>query len=183
MSILSGSGLISTAVSGLNSTYGILASQNTDGKGLTVSNLTNMSTAVLNQLGGTGNSFVSYLTTNFGSMDKNHDGVVSADELQTAVTNMQTQGLTKDQISNLCSTLSGSKSYQTVLENFDKIDKNGDGRVTDAEIKAYSYKAQRQKMDTEFNGVKASNMSIYYTDDSDYGKTPTSIVDSMYPDV
>ena len=69
------------------------------------------------------------------------------------------------------------------MENFDKIDKNGDGRVTDAEIKAYSYKAQRQKLDTEFNGVKASNMSIYYTDDSDYGKTPTSIVDSMYPDV
>lgn len=183
MGVLSGSSLISSAVSGLTNAYGVLASQNTDGTGLKVNNLTNLSTSVINQLGGTNNSFVSYLTSNFGSMDKNNDGVVSAEELQNATTTMQTQGLTKDQITNLCTSMSGTSSYSTVLEYFDQIDANHDGRVTDAEIRAYSYKAQRQKLDTQFNGVKASNMSIYYTDDSDFGETPTSIVDNMYPDV
>ncbi|MBQ2645171.1 hypothetical protein IJG14_06345 [bacterium] len=180
MSILSGSGLISSAVSGLTNTYGVLASQNTDGTGLKVTNLTNLSTNVINQLGGTNNSFVSYLTGNFGNMDKNNDGVISAQELQEATTNMQMQGLTKEQITNLCSNLSGSKTYATVLENFDQIDANHDGKVTDAEIKAYSYKSQRQRLHTELKGVKSSNMSVYYVDDSAYGEKPTSIVDNMY---
>ena len=183
MSVLSGSSLISTAVSGLTNAYGILSSQNSDGAGLQVSNLTNLSTTVINQLGGTSNSFVSYLTSNFGSMDKNNDGVVSPDELTSATNALQTQGLTKEQISNLCANMSGSTNYSTVLEYFDQIDTNNDGKVTDAEIRAYSYKAQRQKLDTELNGVKASNMSVYYTDDSDYGKTPTSLVNSFYPDL
>lgn len=183
MSVLSGSSLISSAVSGLTNTYGILSSQNTDGTGLKTSNLVNLSTTVINQLGGTNNSFVSYLTSNFGSMDKNHDGVVSPDELTQATNNLRTQGLTKEEISNLCSGLSGTDSYSKVLEYFDQIDTNNDGRVTDAEIKAFSYKAQRQKLDTQMNGVKASNMSIYYTDDSSYGETPTSLVDGFYPDL
>lgn len=183
MGVLSGSSLISSAVSGLTNAYGILSSQNTDGTGLKVNNLTNISTTVLNQLGGTNNSFISYLTSNFGNIDKNHDGIVSAEELQQATTDMQTQGLTKEQITNLCANLSGTSSYSTVLEYFDQIDTNNDGKVTDAEIKAYSYKAQRQKLYTELKGVKASNMSIYYTDDSAYGEKPTSVLDSMYPDV
>ena len=52
MATLSGSGLISSAVSGLTNSYGLLSSQNTDGKGLTVSNLTNISQTVLTQLNG-----------------------------------------------------------------------------------------------------------------------------------
>ncbi len=183
MGVLSGSSLIASAVSGLTNSYGILASQNTSGTGLQVSNLSNLSTTVINQLGGTSNSFVSYLTTNFGSMDSNSDGTVSADELTAATTTMQAQGLTKDQITSLCSSMSGTDSYATVLEYFDQIDANNDGRVTDAEIKAFSYKSQRQKLDTQFNGVKSSNMSIYYTDDSAYNETPSSIIDNMYPDV
>ena len=183
MSILSGSSLVSSAVSSLTNAYGILSSQNTDGTGLTVSNLTNLSSSVINQLGGTNNSFVSYLTGNFGNMDKNNDGVISSQELTNVTNTMQSQGLTKEQIVNLCQNMSGTKTYSTVLENFDQIDANHDGRVTDAEIKAYGYKAQRQKLHTELKGVKASNMSVYYTDESAYGEKPTSIVDNMYPDV
>lgn len=182
MGVLSGSSLISSAVSGLTNAYGILASQNTDGTGLQVQNLTNLSTTTINQLGGTSNSFVSYLTTNFGSMDKNNDGVISASELSSATQTMQTQGLTKDQISNLCSSMSNSSSYSTVLEYFDKIDANHDGRVTDAEIKAFSYKAQRQKLDTELNGITANKMTLFYGDDSAYTET-SSVLDGMYPDV
>ncbi|MCR5261476.1 MAG: hypothetical protein K6C94_06515 [Candidatus Gastranaerophilales bacterium] len=182
MGVLSGSSLISSAVSGLTNAYGILASQNTDGTGLKVNNLTNLSTTVINQLGGNNNSFVSYLTSNFGNMDKNNDGVISSDELSKATTNMQSQGLTKEQITNLCANMSGTNSYSMVLEYFDQIDANNDGKVTDAEIKAYSYKAQRQKLHTELKGVKASNMSVYYTDESSYNEKPTSIVDNMYPD-
>ncbi len=183
MSVLSGSSLISSAVSGLTNAYGVLSSQNSDGSGLKVSNLTNLSPAVLNQLGGTSNSFVSYLTTNFGNMDKNNDGIISVDELTNVTNDLKSQGLTKEQISNLCSSMSGTDSYSKILEYFDQIDANHDGKVTDAEIKAFSYKSQRQKLDTQFNGVKASNYSIYYTDESSYGETPTSIVDGLYPDV
>ena len=182
MGVLSGSSLVSSAVSGLTNAYGILASQNTDGTGLTVNNLTNLSTTVVNQLGGNNNSFVSYLTSNFGNIDKNNDGVISSEELSQATTNMQAQGLTKEQITNLCANMSGSSTYSTVLEYFDQIDANHDGKVTDAEIKAYSYKAQRQKLYTELKGVKSSNMSVYYVDDSAYGEKPTSIMDNMYPD-
>ena len=183
MSIISGSSLISTAVSGLTNAYGVLSSQNTDGNGLRVSNLTNISATVINQLGGTSNSFVSYLTTNFGDMDKNNDGIISTEELTNSTKEIKMQGLTKDQISNLCSGMSGTDSYSKVLEYFDQIDTNNDGKVTDAEIKAFSYKSQRQKLDTQLNGVKASNYSIYYTDESSYGETPTSLVDGLYPDM
>lgn len=183
MGVLSGSSLISSAVSGLTNTYGLLSSQNSDGTGLKVDNLTNLTPTVINQLGGTGNTFLSYLTSNFGSMDKNCDGVISANELTDAANNMKTQGMTKDEISNLCSSMSNSQSYQTVLEYFDQIDTNGDGRVTDAEIRAFSYRSQRQKLDTQMNGVTASKYSLYYVDDGDYGQTPTSVIDAMYPDV
>lgn len=180
MGTLSGSSLVSSAVSGLTNAYGVLASQNTDGTGLKVSNLTNLSNTVINQLGGTNNSFVSYLTSNFGNIDKNNDGIISSDELSKATTNMQTQGLTKEQITNLCANMSGTSTYSTVLEYFDQIDANHDGKVTDAEIKAYSYKAQRQRLHTELKGIKSSNMSVYYVDDSAYGEKPTSIIDNMY---
>lgn len=182
MGVLSGSSLISSAVSGLSNAYGILASQNNDGTGLQVQNLTNLSANAINQLGGTTNSFVSYLTSNFGNMDKNNDGVISAQELTETAKSMQSQGLTKDQLTNLCSSMSGSNTYSTVVEYFDQIDANHDGRVTDAEIKAYSYRAQRQKLDTELNGVTASKMTLFYADDSAYDK-PSSVMDSMYPDV
>lgn len=180
MTKLSGSGLIANAVSGLTNSYGILASQNKDGKGLTVSNLTNLSQSTLSQLNGN-TSFVSYLTSNFGSMDKNADGIISAEELSKATTTMQTQGLTRDQISNLCTNMANSDTYQTVLEYFDKIDSNHDGRVTDAEIRAFQYTSQRQKLDTQFNSVRSSNMSLYYANENE--SAPTSIVDGFYPDV
>ena len=115
MSILSGSSLVSSAVSSLTNAYGILSSQNTDGTGLTVSNLTNLSSSVINQLGGTNNSFVSYLTGNFGNMDKNNDGVISSQELTNVTNTMQSQGLTKEQIVNLCQNMSGTKTYSTFL--------------------------------------------------------------------
>jgi len=180
MATLSGSGLISSAVSGLTSSYGLLSSQNTDGTGLKISNLTNISQSVLSQLNGN-TSFVSYLTSNFGSLDKNADGVISADELTNATNTMQTQGLTREEISNLCNGMSGSDTYQTVLEYFDKIDANHDGRVTDAEIRAFQYTSQRQKLDTQFNSVRSSRMSLYYADENE--SAPTSIVDGFYPDV
>jgi Ca2+-binding EF-hand superfamily protein len=101
--------------------------------------------------------------------------------LQTATANLQTQGLTKEQITTLCSSMSGTNSYSTVLEYFDQIDTNNDGKVTDAEIKAFQYKAQRQKLDTQMNAVKSSNYSVYYANETE--SEPSSVLDSFYPDV
>lgn len=178
MGSLSGSGLISTAVSGLNNSFGIL---NTSGSGLSLSNLTNLTTTQVNQLGLNSASFVSYMQSNFGTIDKNGDGTISSSELQTLTTQMQTQGLTKEQITTLCSSMSGTNSYSTVLEYFDQIDTNHDGRVTDAEIKAYQYKAQRQKLDTQMNSVKSSNITLFYGEENE--ATPSSIIDDFYPDI
>lgn len=178
MGSLSGSGLISSAVAGLNNSFGIL---NANGSGLKLSNLTNLTTTQVNQLGLNSASFVSYMQSSFGNIDKNADGTISSKELQQLTTQIQTQGLTKDQITTLCSNMSGTNSYSTVLEYFDQIDTNHDGKVTDAEIKAFQYKAQRQKLDTQMNSVKSSNITLFYGEENE--ATPSSILDDFYPDI
>ena len=176
---LDGSSLFTGINSGLTNSFSLLSSQYSDGltlenlnKALTNTNVTN--TAY-------GSTFASYLTTNFNSVDKNRDGVISADEIQSLMNNIATQGLTREQIMSLGSVSGMTNSLQeTVLAHFDDIDANHDGKVTSQEISAYGVNSQVEKQKVADRNRTISNMSVFYGDDS--SKYEGSILDYRYLD-
>ena len=176
---LDGSSLFTGINSGLSNSFSLLSSQYTDGltlenlnKALTNTNVTN--TAY-------GSTFASYLTTNFNRVDSNHDGVVSADEVQKLMNNIATQGLTREQIMSLGASSGMSNTLQeTVLTHFDDIDANHDGKVTNQEINAYGVNSQVEKQKVADRNRTINNMSLYYGDSID--KYEGSLLDYKYLD-
>ena len=126
---LDGSSLFSGINSGLTNSFSLLSSQYTDGLTLENINKALTNTNVTNTL--YGSTFASYLSSNFNSIDKNGDGQISADEIQTLMNNMATQGLTREQIMSLGASSGMSTSLQeTVWSDCDDMDANHDGKVT-----------------------------------------------------
>lgn len=182
MSYLNGQSLLVNAMSGLTSTFSTLAQNNSSGGKISLEDITNPSSTVLSQLG-YNTSFLQYLSNNFNNIDEDNDGQIDAKDLSKLTQTMQTQGLTYQEIAQLCASGNMSSSLtDTVLNYFNKIDKNGDGRVTSEEITAFSYESERQKMDTEYNGFKSSSMSVFYGSESADDET-SSLIDNMYPDL
>ncbi len=176
---LDGSSLFSGINAGLTNSFSLLSSQYSDG--LTVDNLTNAlsNTAITNT--GYDSTFSSYLLNNFNSVDSNADGTISADEIQKLMTNMATQGLTREQIMSLGASSGMSTSLQeTVLSHFNEIDTNKDGKVTNQEINAYGVTSAIEKQKIEDTNRIVNNMSLYYRDDS--SEYEGSLLDYRYLD-
>ena len=176
---LDGSSLFSGINAGLTNSFSLLSSQYSDGLTLENLNAALTNTNVTNT--SYGSTFASYLTTNFNSVDKNGDGTISADEIQTLMNNMATQGLTREQIMSLGASSGMSSSLQeTVLSHFDDIDANHDGKVTNAEINAYGVNSDIEKQKIEDRNRIVNNMSMFYGDDlTEY---EGSIMDYRYLD-
>lgn len=159
-------GILSGIYSGLSSTYSLLASQYPNG--LTLENISEArtktsNTNVLNQ------SFASYLQTNFSSIDKNGDGIITSEEMNNLSNTLSTQGLTKEELTQLYVSGSSGLSDSTmtkILEHFDEMDTNHDGRITSAEISAYDVNCARMEVEDDFNNRKATDMSVFYGDSS-----------------
>lgn len=159
-------GILSGIYSGLSSTYSLLASQYPNG--LTLENISEArtktsNTNVLNQ------SFASYLQTNFSSIDKNGDGIITSEEMNNLSNTLSTQGLTKEELTQLYTSGSSGLSDSTmtkILEHFDEMDTNHDGRITSAEISAYDVNCARMEVEDDFNNRKATDMSVFYGDSS-----------------
>lgn len=159
-------GILSGIYSGLSSTYSLLASQYPNG--LTLENISEArtktsNTNVLNQ------SFASYLQTNFSSIDKNGDGIITSEEMNNLSNTLSTQGLTKEELTQLYASGSSGLSDSTmtkILEHFDEMDTNHDGRITSAEISAYDVNCARMEVEDDFNNRKATDMSVFYGDGS-----------------
>ena len=159
-------GILSGIYSGLSSTYSLLASQYPNG--LTLENISEArtktsNTNVLNQ------SFASYLQTNFSSIDKNGDGVITSEEMNNLSNTLSTQGLTKEELTQLYASGSSGLSDSTmtkILEHFDEMDTNHDGRITSAEISAYDVNCARMEVEDDFNNRKATDTSVFYGDSS-----------------
>lgn len=159
-------GILSGIYSGLSSTYSLLASQYPNG--LTLENISEArtktsNTNVLNQ------SFASYLQTNFSSIDKNGDGIITSEEMNNLSNTLSTQGLTKEELTRLYASGSSGLSDSTmtkILEHFDEMDTNHDGRITSAEISAYDVNCARMEVEDDFNNRKATDMSVFYGDSS-----------------
>ena len=161
---LDGSSLFSGINAGLANSFALLSSQYSDG--LTIENLTSSltNTNITNNI--YGSTFASYLTNNFNSVDANSDGTISADEIQRLMSNMATQGLTREQIMSLGASSGMSTSLQeTVLSHFDDIDANHDGKVTNQEINAYGVNSEVEKQKVEDRNRIVNNMSMFYGDD------------------
>ena len=160
---LNGASLYSAVNSGLANSYNLLTGLYKDG--ITLENLTSAmsnSTVLANNYGAT---FASYMMTNFSSIDKDNDGVLSSSDIQSYMNTLSAQGLTREQITTLGSSAGLSSSLQeTVLAHFDDIDANNDNRVTTAEIQSYNIKSYLYQQKVEDLNRNISQMSLY-TDD------------------
>ena len=180
MTLLNGQSLLATAMSGLTNTYStVMSAHSTSGKGLTLDDLSNVSTNTILSLG-SNYSFLQYLTTNFSSLDKDGDGEITGSDLSNLMSTMQSQGLTYSEIQSLCTSGSGDTTLlSTVLTYFNKIDANGDGRVTSEEITKFSLDAEAYEVEKKYKSYKASETSLYYNDGVE--DDLTSVLDSLQP--
>lgn len=179
MAILNGQALFSQALYGLQNTYSVLAQNNKNG-GLTIEDITNPSSSVLQQLGGN-TSFAQFLSSNFAAIDKDGDGKISSEDMSNLTTKLSQNGLTYQELCQLCSSSMGSSEMlNNVLTYFNQIDTNKDGRVTNEEIQAFNLKADEEKLKTEYQSFKPSSMTVFYGNE-DGDEEPSSLIDRLYP--
>lgn len=176
---LDGTSMFTGINAGLTNAFTQLSGQYSDGVTLENLNkaLTNSNGLVNNPINGT---FASYMTSNFNAIDGNADGKISANEIQDLMSQMATQGLTREQIIALAGSSGLSTSLQeTVLNHFDQIDKNKDGKVTNQEIQAYGVESDLEKQKLADRNRLVSGMSMFY----DIEKTSdSSLLDYRYLD-
>ena len=159
------SSLLSGITSSLSSTYSVLANAaGTSGVTLETIAKAQTNTSLTTTLNGT---FASYIQSNFKTLDKDGDGVLSSSEMSNMTSNMMATGLTQSQLSQL-GTASGmsAQTLSEVLEHFADIDTNGDGKVTNSEINAYKLTSAKEKKETEFRNKFATDMSLFYGDEN-----------------
>ena len=160
---LNANSLIMNAMYGINSTYNQLAMQN-NGK-VSFSDLQDFTNVNYYNM-----PFLSYLQNNFSSLDTDQDGSVTATEMQQLLNQFQTNGLTYSQLMQLCSSggmMTGvnTSELSEVLANFQKIDKNSDGKVSMAEINSYNTTEEMEEKKEELvTNRRTKDMSIFYSD-------------------
>lgn len=161
----SGSSIIASISSNLSNTYSYLASLYPE-EGVTYKNITaarndNTNYLTLNQ------PFATYLQNNFQTLDKDGDGVISADEMNNLTNTISTSGVSRTELTQLAA----SGAYSTdmvnkILEHFDDMDTNHDGRITSAEISSFTHSCNKQEKLDEENYKKATQTSVFYGDDN-----------------
>ena len=182
MSLINGQTLFTGVGANLSSTYStLLSSMSKTGKGLSLADLSGtLDASTLTALGGN-MTFLSYMKNNFSALDHDGDGVITSKDIDTTVNNIQSQGLTYNEIQQLCSSSGNSTLYNTVLEYFNQIDTNGDGKVTSAEISAFNYKCDRFRIEQKYQSYKATSASLFYSDGVE--NDLSSVLDSMVPNM
>ena len=176
---LDGTSMFTGINAGLTNAFTQLSGQYSDGVTLENLNkaLTNSNGLANNAINGT---FASYMTSNFNAIDGNADGKISANEIQDLMSQMATQGLTREQIVALAGTSGLSTSLQeTVLNHFDQIDKNKDGKVSNQEIQAYGVESDLEKQKLADRNRLVTNMSMYYDVEN---VSDSSLLDYRYLD-
>ena len=174
---LDGTSMFTGVNAGFTNTFAQLSGQYTDG--LTLENLTKSLTNQNITNTPMGATFASYMTNNFNAIDTDKDGIISASEIQDLMSRMATQGMTREQIMALAGSSGLTSLQETVLSHFDDIDKNHDGKVTNAEIQAYGVESDREKQKIADRNRLVNNMSMYYDNDTKY---EGSLLDFRYLD-
>ena len=158
-----GKGLFTQATSALSSTFTALAESNS---GMVTMQSLKKAVGTKTEDTALNTSFLSYLSSNFSTIDQNGDGKIDESDMNKYIENMSRKGMTYDEIATLCSTNGSNSLVNTVLTYFNEIDKNGDGRVTNEEITAFSMVEERDKLEDEYGKFRPSSMSVFYEADS-----------------
>ena len=175
---LDGTSMFTGINSGLTNAFTQLTNQYQDG--ITLENLSKSFTNNNLNSNAYNSTFASYMSNNFNNIDKDHDGKISANEIQELMNQMATQGLTREQITALGASSGLSTSLQeTVLSHFDDIDKNHDGKVTNQEIQAYGVDSELEKTKISHQNRMINNMSLFYGSEKEY---EGSLLDYKYLD-
>ncbi len=175
---LDGTSLFTGINSGLTNAFTLLNSQYSDGITLENLNKALTNTDTINNIGNA--TFASYITNNFSAIDNDANGTISAKEIQDLMSNLATQGLTREQIAALGSSAGMSTSLQeTVLNHFNEIDANKDGKVTNQEIQAYGINSDLERQKIEHRNRIVNNMSMFHDVDANY---EGSLLDYRYLD-
>jgi Ca2+-binding EF-hand superfamily protein len=174
------SSILAGIYSGIENTYSYISSQYTDG--VTLKNITSArsNTTIAQNLN---SSFASYLQSNFKSIDSNKDGVITSDEMTNLTNRLSSTGMTKTELQQLfasgSSGISESKMNE-ILEHFEDMDTNHDGKLTDAEISAFTVNSSKQEKQDEMRLKAAGDMSVFYGDDSASSDSTYSILSYRY---
>ena len=174
---LDGTSMFAGINAGFTNAFGQLNGQYSEGVTLENLNKALTNTAITSTTYGT--TFASYMTNNFNSIDKDHDGKISANEIQDMMSNMAAQGLTREQITALAGSSGLTSLQETVLAHFDDIDKNHDGKVSNQEIQAYGVESDLEKQKVADRNRLVNNMSMFYENETDY---EGSLLDYRYLD-
>ena len=180
MSNYAGKSLLTGIYSGLTNTYSYLAQLNPEG--VTLDSISKARTDSKNALN-LNQSFASYLQSNFSAIDGDKDGIIGAEEITNFTNNLSTKGLTREELTQFIASGASGLSADTInkiLEHFDEMDTNHDGRITSAEITAYDYTASRQEKEDEYNNQKATDMSVFYGSDSSSSVDSYSMLSYRY---
>lgn len=111
-------------------------------------------------------AFSSYLATHFNQLDTNKDGKITGDEMSSVMSTFSKQGMSYEQLMALSGTNGvNSQDLNNIITNFRKIDRNGDGKVSQAEINYYNANKQISDKITELKKSRCSDISIMYSDD------------------
>ena len=167
MANLLGNSIFTGAISGLNSNYLILL----DGqKGLTLDKILHPSSDSVKY--SVNQSFRSYLMANFNSIDMDGDGKITAKDMTNYTSRLKNQGMTYQELSQLAANGTGSMStlLDTVLSNFNEIDANHDGRVTQGEINAYRISKESKEIKEQFPKIDPTKMSMFVETNTDNTK-------------
>jgi hypothetical protein len=159
MANLIGSSLFTGAISGLNSNYLLLLN---GAQGLTLDKILHPDNDSIKYT--VNQTFRSYMLTNFNQIDVDGDGQITTKDVDKYVSKIKTQGMTYQELSQLCGSSSGSMSslLDTVLSNFNEIDTNHDGRVKQGEINSYRINDDIKEMKKEYPKIDPTKMSMFY---------------------
>lgn len=159
MANYTGSSLFTSAISGLNANYLLLL----NGKdSLTMDNILNPSSDTVRYT--VNQTFRSYLMTNFNNIDMDGDGKINTDDLSNYASRLKSQGMTYNELAQLCANGNSSMSslLDTVLSNFNEIDANHDGRITQGEINAYRVNKEIKDVKEKYPKIDPTKMSIFH---------------------
>lgn len=177
MANLLGSSLFTGAISGLNSNY-LLMLNGADG--LTMDNILNPKDDTIRYT--VNQTFRSYMMTNFNQIDMDGDGKLGINDINNYVTKLKTQGMTYNELSQLCANGGSSMSslLDTVLSNFTKIDTNHDGRITQSEINAYRATEQIKEVKEKYPKINPTQMSMFYESRVESPESTSSKEDKVF---
>ena len=175
MANLSASSLFSGVNAGVRNSYAVLSNMYSDG--LSQKNLSKAMTNTTLLQSPYGTTFASYLSQNFGTLDKDGNGKLSEKEVNKLMDQISNKGLTREQVTSL-GAMSGisANTQATIMDHFNEIDTNHDGYVNSGEVQAYILQSKLENRKQEDNQKMINRTSLFYGDDNADSKTYTSLL-------